>query len=81
MSECTPVTAATINKAPLNVTATKTYDTNATFSSSQVSVSGFLSGDSGSVTGGTATVSSANAGLYTSFATNSLTVSNAAAFT
>lgn len=68
--------AATINKAPLTLTAAKTYDGLASFTSSQVTASGVLSGDTATLTGGSVSVSSKNAASYNAFTANTLTVSN-----
>lgn len=68
--------AASIAKRGVTLTGSKTYDRSATFAASDVAVSGVLSGDTVTLTGGTVSVSSANAGAYSSFATNTLTTSN-----
>jgi filamentous hemagglutinin family protein len=67
----------TVTPKPLNVTVSKTADGSATFSSG-FALSGSLVGSDSlpTVSGGSATVSSANAGTYNSFTSNSLTLSN-----
>jgi filamentous hemagglutinin family protein len=66
----------TIDKAPLNVTVGKTYDGSNAFSSG-FTFTGMVHGDAApTVASGSATVSSADAATYTSFASNGLTLSN-----
>ena len=65
----------TVVPRPLNLTASKTYDASASFAASQFAVGNVISGDTVALTG-SATVASANAGQYTSFATNGLSTGN-----
>jgi hypothetical protein len=68
-------TALTINQRSLNLTGTHVYDTTANFTPGQIAASNIVNGDTVTV-GGSATVTSQNVGMYSSFATNSLTSSN-----
>jgi filamentous hemagglutinin family protein len=67
----------TVNPRPLTVTVSKAFDGSASFTSG-FSLSGTVNGDATpSLTGGSASTPSSNAGSYTSFATNTLTQNNA----
>jgi hypothetical protein len=67
--------SATISQKPLNTLVTKTYDGNATFNNGFV-LSGAVTGETTPTAVGSATVSSQNAGLYSAFSTNGLTLNN-----
>ena len=65
-----------INPRPLNVAVTKTYDGNANYTAGYV-FTGMVNGNAApTVSSGGASVSSKNAGHYTSFATNTLALSD-----
>ena len=66
----------TVDPKPLNISVTKTYDANASFSSG-FSFTGMVGVDAApTVSGGAASVSSPNANTYTSFAANTLALSD-----
>ena len=65
-----------ITPRPLNVAVTKTYDGNANYTAGYV-FTGMVNGNAApTVTGGAVSVSSKNVGSYTSFVTNTLTLSD-----
>ena len=65
-----------INPRPLNVSVTKVYDGNVNYSAGYV-FTGMVNGNSApTVSSGAASVSGKNVGNYTSFATNTLTLSD-----
>ncbi len=65
----------TVNPRPLTVTVSKTYDASAAFTSG-FSLSGTVNSDATPTLSGGASVSSINAGNYTSFASSTLTQNN-----
>lgn len=67
--------SAVINAKPLNLTVSKVYDGNTLFSG-DFDLSGMVSGDTEPTVSGSANSASANAGDYTSFASNTLSLSN-----
>ena len=66
----------TINPLALTLSGTRTYDSTTMINASVLSASNVLIGDSVTLTGGAATVSSKNVGTYNSFAANTLTTSS-----
>jgi autotransporter-associated beta strand protein len=71
-------TAFVNNAAPLNLAISKTYDGNTTFTNANpYTLTGMLNSDTQpTISAGSATTSSANVNAYSSFATNTLTLSN-----
>ncbi|NBV76293.1 MAG: hypothetical protein EBR59_10170, partial [Methylococcaceae bacterium] len=73
------INPAVINAQALNISGSKVYDGNATFTATHLSLSGILPADSGQVSlDGSATVASHNVGTYTNWATNSLSLTGSA---
>lgn len=66
----------TIQARPVSLSVSKTYNANASFDSGFTVTDGVLAGDLTPTITGTASVSSANAGTYTSFANNQLVSNN-----
>ncbi|MFC0349873.1 YDG domain-containing protein [Undibacterium danionis] len=66
----------TIQPRPVSLSVSKTYNANASFDSGFAVTDGVLAGDLTPTITGTASVSSANAGTYTSFANNQLVSNN-----
>ncbi|MEI6802566.1 MAG: MBG domain-containing protein [Burkholderiales bacterium] len=64
-----------INPRPLNLTVSKNYDNSASFNSGWVLV-GMVNGNSAPTVSGSASVSSATAGTYTSFSASTLALNN-----
>ena len=68
-------TALTITKRSLDFSGTRVFDATAIFTSAQLTAGNVVNGDAVPISG-SATVSSANVGTYTSFASSSLTTTN-----
>ena len=72
--------ALTIDKRPVNISVSKTHDGSADFTTGFI-LGNIVSGETVSIDSGSTTVSSANTGSYTSFATNTLSLSDTSNYT